>query len=187
MGIARGSFGSFIVILWVRFPCTQSCFRAQVAPGQVRGQEPNLHPLAFVSLERASYSGRVLSLACQGHGGTQGSQSGPPSRWPRPKRSARSGFCPHPPARIPRKLSGSRGPAARALPPGAREQEVAFPGGQRLGKLGTNAGPRPGLPGPPVRCGLQYPELANFTRRDAACARGVRHSEPIPLLPSPTP
>lgn len=114
---------------------------------------------------------------------------GRPSWWPRPKCSARAGFYHHPPARIPRKPSGSR----RRTGPRAAGPRWLFQEGIVWGKLGADAGPRSGLPGPPGLFGALRgsgpPELTNFTRRDTACARGVPHprlgAHPSHALPSP--
>lgn len=116
----------------------------------MQGQEPNPHPLAFVSLERTSSSQTVRSLH-RGPGVAAGS-----FLLEAEAQALSSGRCLSPPA-------GPRRPASPAVPEGALrgpflqapESPAGPPGFSR--RAISDAGPRPGLPGPEVRCQARVP------------------------------
>lgn len=115
----------------------------------MQGQEPNPHPLAFVSLERASNSQPVPSLLW-GPGVAAGS-----FLLEAEVQALSLGRCLSPPA-------GPRRPASPAVPEGARRgpflQAPESPaGGGFSRKASAAAGSQPGLPGPEVLCQARVP------------------------------
>lgn len=143
----------------------------------MQAQEPNPHPLAFVSLEQTSNSQPVRSLH-QGPGVAAGSFF-----LEAEAQALSSGRCLSPPA-------GPRRPASPAVPEGARQgpflQAPESPAGGGFSRRSiSDARQRPGLPGPEVRCQARVPgrTLPAKTQLTPGASR-IRASESIPPLPS---